>query len=256
MHRIRAVVVMGALLTLMICMTMGASVALANPGGDTTAEAFVSALPLSATGSLDTSTTDVRDFYAITLAKGQTLDASMTGDPGTDFDLFLYPPGTTTVSEGSTLRATWSTGPASVEHFTFMAAEAGTYYIDVRAWTGQGAYALDAKIIDAITFKLGGLTVPKSAKKGKSVKVSAWVTPGYNGIYSPIAFGFFHWEKKKWKLIAVKGGSGRRHPGEGKTVLTASYKFPKKGSWRVAALFLDEAHPKGVLSGPKKITIK
>jgi hypothetical protein len=67
----------------------GALPAFANPGGDDVSTAFASVLPLSASGSLDASSTDVRDIYAITLAEGETIEATLTGPVGADFDLFL-----------------------------------------------------------------------------------------------------------------------------------------------------------------------
>jgi hypothetical protein len=38
--------------------------------------------------------------------------------------------------------------------------------------------------------------------------------------------------------------------------VSTKYKFPKKGKWRVYAFFWDQAHPRGVFTSYKRITIK
>lgn len=257
--RIRAAIAACAALVALTWMMAGATFALANPGGDNIASAIATALPLVADGSIDATTTDMRDVYAITLKRGQTLDVRIaltsaeTSD--TDFDLFLYRPGTTSIDETHTPRAMWSATASSNEHFTFMAADAGTYYIDVAAWAGAGSYTLNAKIISAVPFKISGLSVPKSAKHGKKVKVAATVTPAYNGTYAPVFFHFYRYEHGKYKQKAVVAGSGTRNPGQAKSTLYAYYKFAKKGKWRVRAEFWDEAHSRKFTSY-KYITIK
>jgi hypothetical protein len=238
---------MGGVLPMLLCGAVGAGVAFANPGADTPATAISQALPIvGLTGSLDSTTTDQRDIYAITLAKGETLDASLAvTNPtlGTNFDLLLYKPGTVSIDETNAVPypAMWGNGPL-YEHFTFMAAAGGTYYLDVYGWKGAGTYTVDARIIPAVKFTIGSLSVPKSAKKGKKVTVSTVVTPAYNGTYSPAYFYFYRYEGGKYKRKAMKVGGGIRNPGEARSKLTASYKFPKKGKWRVRAEFWDEAH--------------
>jgi hypothetical protein len=190
--------VLCALLATLFWTTAGASFALADPGGDNVASAIATGLPLSVTGSLDATSSDVRDVYAIVLTKGQTIDASLVASAGTDFDLILYK-GVTSIDETKTVPMTWSAGAASTEHFTFMAAYAGTYYVDVHACKGASTYTLNVRTIPTVNFRIGGLKVPKSAKKGRSVKVSAVLTPAYNGAYTPVYFDFYRYEKGRWK---------------------------------------------------------
>jgi hypothetical protein len=65
-----------ALVTMVFCLTLGTGAAFANPGGDNVSTAIPTpTLPLFATGSLDSTTTDTRDVYAITLVEGQTYEA-------------------------------------------------------------------------------------------------------------------------------------------------------------------------------------
>jgi Bacterial pre-peptidase C-terminal domain len=256
LHRLRTLIFAGALIAALTCTALGTGFAFAKSGGDNVSDAWpILSLPFSTPGSLD-STSAVRDVFSVHLQSGQTLDASMTADLGTDFDLFLYGPKVTSIDETTTPRMTWSAGPTSVEHFTFMAADSGTYYLDVHAFSGSGLYTLDAKIIPAVKFKTGWLTLQKSAKKGKNVKTTVTVTPAYNGTYSPINFYFYRYENHKYKKKATKWGGGTKNPGGTKTVFYTNYKFPKKGKWRVRAGFWDEAHRHEVFTSYKYITIK
>jgi hypothetical protein len=238
--------------------TMGLGTALGIPGGDTPGTAFsVSSLPLAPPpATLDAATSDTRDIYAITLHEGETLDASILGPTGADFDLFLYKPGTASIDETADVPYSWSAGAGSNEHLTFMASDTGVYYLDVHAYSGAGTYTLDAHLIAPVSFSMSKLTIAKSAKKGRAVKTSVTVAPAYNGYYSPIEFYYYRYEAKKWKRKAIKVAGGQRNPGQASSVLSYSYKFPKKGKWRVRASFWDEAHPHEILTGYKYITIK
>jgi hypothetical protein len=262
LKRIRSTLVIAAVLAALMCVGFGASFALANPGGDNVSDAIPTALPIvGLSGSLDSTTTDARDVYAITLTEGETIEASMTvtsaNTSDTDFDLALWAPGTTVIDDVNwkPWPRMWGSGHL-YEHWTFMAADAGTYYLDVHAFAGSGSYMLDTKKIDPVSFKIGSLSVPKSAKKGKSVKVSAVVSPAYNGYYSPVYMHFYRYERGKYrskKTINAVGGT--RAPGAASSKIYTTYKFPKKGKWRVRAEFWDEAHT-SKWTGYKYITIK
>jgi hypothetical protein len=241
--RTRAALVMFTLVTVLFCLTLGTSAAFADQGGDNVSTATTATLPIVAlTGSLDSTTTDCRDVFKIHLNRGQTLSASIIASAGTDFDLMLYRSTVPSIDETKTPRMMWSGGPTSTERFTFMAADSGDYLLDVHAWSGAGSYVLNAKIVPAVNFNIGYLSVPKSAKKGYRVYVSARVTPAYNGVYSPVYFYFYRYENGKYRRKAIFVGDGRRNPGGAYSKLTASYKFPKRGKWRVRAEFWDEAH--------------
>ncbi len=101
------------------------------------------ALPASPfNGTLDAAT-DLDDVFKVALTAGQKVTFSMTGT-GPDFDLYLFKPNTPTV--GGDSYTTWgvaaSEGDASTEQFSYTAAETGTYYLDVCAATGAGAYQI------------------------------------------------------------------------------------------------------------------
>lgn len=257
LHGFRTTFLVAALAATLVFGAFGVEAALATSGGDNTSSAAATGLPLSVAGSLDATATDCRDVFKIYLGSGQTLDASVdgTGTENLDLDLLLYKPNITSINETTTPRAMWSAGASSKEHFTFIAVDKGYYYLDVHAWAGVGDYTLNARIIPAVPFRIGSLTLPKKAKKGAQVRVSAVVTPGYNGLYSPVWFHFCRYEKGKYRQKTEKLAAGYRNPGAANSTLFYKYRFPKKGKWRVRAEFWDEAH-KSTYTKYKNITIK
>jgi hypothetical protein len=258
LHGFRTNFLVAALVATLAFGAFGTEAALATPGGDNISSAVTTGLPLvNVAGSLDSTTTDCRDVFKIYLGSGKTLDASVdgTGTENLDLDLVLYRPNATSINETATPRAMWSVGASSKEHFTFMAAVAGYYYLDVHAWAGAGDYTLNARIIPTVPFSIGSLTLPKKAKKGAQVRVSAMVTPGYNGLYSPVWFQFQRYEKGKYRQKAEKLATGYRNPGAASSELFYRYRFAKKGKWRVRAEFWDEAH-KSKFTKYKNITIR
>lgn len=92
-------------------------------------------------GSL--SALDLDDVYSIQLEVGQTFVVSMTGPPAADadFDLYLYPPIAGSVTASDPYIAD-SAGSGSEESITYVATEAGTFYVDVNRWQGAGFYML------------------------------------------------------------------------------------------------------------------
>ncbi len=80
--------------------------------------------------------------YRVDLAPGSIIVASLSGSPGTDFDLYLFDATATTVvtNEGVVAR---STGPASDEAIAFGTAAGGRFYIDLNGASDvQGAFQL------------------------------------------------------------------------------------------------------------------
>lgn len=93
------------------------------------------------TGTAD-ETTDIDDIYSVDLTKDQWFYASMTGSTGTDFDLYLYPPGTVSVTGTMPASAFSEKSGSSSERILFKAPQAGRYYLDVWAFKGTGSYTL------------------------------------------------------------------------------------------------------------------
>jgi hypothetical protein len=84
------------------------------------------------TGSL--SAANPKDSWAIPAVGSQIISATMV--PGSDYDLYLYDPDNNLVAS-STRR-----GEDLVESITYTALMDGTYYIEVRRFTGSGSYYL------------------------------------------------------------------------------------------------------------------
>lgn len=121
--------------------TAAAAVTLAHAGG-TLAQ------------SLDRAT-DANDFYKIDLAAGERLTVDLSGQDGTDFDAYAYGP-----SGGQPL--VWANDTVYPERVTLDAAQAGTYYVEVQAFSGAGGYSL--------TWSVGAAPawVPTSRTAGKN----------------------------------------------------------------------------------------
>ncbi len=91
---------------------------------------------------------DIGDVYAIPVSDGQRLVVELDGPEGADYDVALFAPGTPTVI-GSTARF-GSSGPSADEWLAHdvLAGEGGTYYLQVRAARGSGAYTLRWQVGD------------------------------------------------------------------------------------------------------------
>ncbi len=91
------------------------------------------------TGTLDF-LADRDDTYRVDLQAGETLSAQLFGDASTDFDLYLFAPGATSVYASVPIGGSlFTTYPDAI---TFTAPAAGTYYLDVRSSSGAGSYTL------------------------------------------------------------------------------------------------------------------
>lgn len=97
--------------------------------------------PPSTVGGMLDSDTDLFDAHSVYLFAGQTLTAVLDGAGGSDFDLALYPPGTTSQRSTQWVADTF----ASTDYpdtLTYVAPTTGTYYLVARTWldTGSGWY--------------------------------------------------------------------------------------------------------------------
>jgi subtilisin family serine protease/fibronectin type 3 domain-containing protein len=99
-------------------------------------------------GTLD-ATTDMDDVYSIYLIKGENVKFALSGDAGTDFDLYLYSPGSTTVHTTEGL-IQWSEGESSDESIEYLVEESGVYYVDAYAYSGSGQYSLSYEYVEDV----------------------------------------------------------------------------------------------------------
>lgn len=90
-------------------------------------------------GTLDEDT-DFDDVFSVYLNAGQSITAALKGPGDADFDLYLYPPGSTDiVADPIEDSSAWS---GSVELLNYTAETSGVYYLDVYAYSGSGSYTL------------------------------------------------------------------------------------------------------------------
>jgi len=115
-------------------------------------------------GSLNV-TTDPDDVYSVYLGEGQALEVSLTGDPGTDFDLYFYGPDATGVEDTASIVA-FQDGVGYPESLTYAAPVTGWYYLDVYAYEGAGAYDLEWQRTGSSDDNLPGLAIPSSPATG------------------------------------------------------------------------------------------
>ncbi|MDY0339640.1 MAG: cell wall-binding repeat-containing protein [Coriobacteriia bacterium] len=114
------------------------------PAGAYDDETDATALTLGDSCSSLDALTDVNDLYSIGLAAGERLSLDLRGPAGTDFDIYVYGPGATGVLD--TEPVAWSDDSISRESLIFDCTATGTYYVEVRTFSGSGPYTLTAAV--------------------------------------------------------------------------------------------------------------
>lgn len=97
-------------------------------------------IPASPIGGTLDEVTDYDDVYAVNLNAGQSITAALRGPAGADYDLYLYPPGSSDLLNDPL--AAGSSAFGSVELLNYTAEAPGTYYIDVYSVSGSGGYSI------------------------------------------------------------------------------------------------------------------
>ncbi len=96
-----------------------------------------------------TPVTDADDVYAVPLVAGQRFSAVMSGEADTDFDLYVFGPGTATVAAMSDAWYWSYKDGTSSESVQFTARTTGTYFVNVHLYkaTAGGAYTLASTLL-------------------------------------------------------------------------------------------------------------
>lgn len=97
----------------------------------------------TASGSLSAlvgTSNDRNDVWYMDLVAGQRVSLGLTGDAGTDFDLYAYGPNTADIFTASP--AVFSYGLDSTESIVLDVKTTGRYFFEVRAFSGAGTYDL------------------------------------------------------------------------------------------------------------------
>ena len=96
----------------------------------------------SGTGFIDS--TDIADYYKVSVSSGQTVSVSMTPPSGSDFDLKLYNTNQSQV-DSSTL------GGSQTDAVEATASTSGYFYIYVYRWSGSGIYSMTVTVTGGAT---------------------------------------------------------------------------------------------------------
>jgi len=111
-------------------------VAEVEPNNSRTAPQTVTPNPATVTGTLPS--TDTNDYFAISLAAGKTLTATLTPPSSSDFDLYIYRTTTGSAVASSLL----GTGAVDTATYTNNSASAITVYVRAYRYSGTGTYTL------------------------------------------------------------------------------------------------------------------
>ena len=171
-------------------------------GGGTDSDDALPGVPLPASPARGvlTAGTDTYDFYNVLVKRGQRLTVALTGARGTDFDLFLFAPGSTMDSAVKLAESKRTSYPDTI---SYKARSRGTYYVLARTYTdtGSGSYKLtwsvkwDNTWADSISLSMSS----HRAKLGSTVTFSGVVKPADAGAGRSCAFQVL--EGKKWKTL-------------------------------------------------------
>jgi len=104
-------------------------------------------IPASPINNSLNDSSDTVDVFRISLTAGQTISVNMSGPASTDFDMLLFPPGSTNVYTDSGVAG--SQGVSYPEEFTYVAANSGTYYLGVYSYSGSGNYTVTYSVVNA-----------------------------------------------------------------------------------------------------------
>ncbi|QGQ98839.1 hypothetical protein EHS13_30145 [Paenibacillus psychroresistens] len=88
------------------------------------------------------STSNPNAVYAVDLKAGDQISLSLSGEPGTDFNLALYNPSATTITSSEELITSSKNKNTSNEAISYTVTSSGTYYVNVNALNGSGKYTL------------------------------------------------------------------------------------------------------------------
>jgi subtilisin family serine protease len=122
---------------------------------------------------------DKDDVFAIPLKEGEVLNLSLTGQAGTDFDLYVYNESADNIKNANGMVAFSENPNTSNESIKFNVPETGVYFIDVSAYKGTGNYMLSVgnfggtyeEMSDAFLLKGPWAMIPNTQHSGGSAAV-------------------------------------------------------------------------------------
>jgi hypothetical protein len=183
-------------------------------------------------GNLD-DTNDTDDVYSIYLNQQERLNVSVTGDPGTDIDLWLFPPGSTSIFWDMPVDGAMGTAYPDSFSYVVPPGKSGTYYLDTHIFLGSGNCT--------VTYSTSTVTQPPRGDFGADFLADAGVFYNYGvpktGLWAFYSTGTSFNHKKRWMHYAwnwykskpVRGDFN----GDGLTDIAVLYDYghPKSGLW-------------------------
>ncbi len=138
-------------------------------GGSPDIDGDVPGVAFTANPQTDTldSLTDRADVYSLSLEKGQRITLTLQGSSESDFNLYLFGPGATSIYQDTP--ALTSAGTTYPEQFTFQVTQAGTYYVACYAFVGSGTYALHQEVLTQPTL---GISAPSTISYGSTARIT------------------------------------------------------------------------------------
>lgn len=170
---------------------------------------------------------DPYDVYAVTLTAGQSFYVEMTGTAGTDFDLTLFAPGSSSRNDFDKVVAWSAMTNTSDEELMYTADAPGTYYLMVDDWTVDPAAPGEYTLTYGFPTKQPVLTAAfgsKSLPFGGSTTVTGTVT--FEG--APRA------DNTVVLLSKAYGAADWRYARETTTAADGSYSFSVKPTGKTA----------------------
>jgi hypothetical protein len=115
--------------------------------------------------------------YRVQVPPAHVLLASMTGDPGTDFDLYLFDSSATDIyAQPPVGLVRSSTGPTSTESITYPTIGGGTFYIDLSGFsTIEGTFHLAVQVVADTTPPRVALSLDGGAPATNDANVAVMV---------------------------------------------------------------------------------
>jgi hypothetical protein len=204
--------------------TRGTSLGASNVGDDNVSGAIVTALPASATDSLDGLTdpaVDDVDVYRVHLEQNQRFVATLTVDPDAEVLMVAFAPGTTDIWGDTAWPIAFPAWAPEGETLNFIATTAGDYYIALIApipdpangypgWAGPYTVTMAAVTPSAST--IGLRTAATTTYWGKTVTLSGAVGPvgmiGHNIVVNVMKPGATRWTYSSARTAYALNGAG------------------------------------------------
>lgn len=193
--------------------------------------------------------TDTDDVYRISAQAGQIIEASLTAPSGTDFDLYLFGPGSTSTTNTALAKVDGSIYPKTLAS---VAPTDGDYYVQAHAFAGEGNYSLvwsvawpyvqpaPAPAPPAPWATVYRPHAPSKVTRNRRFTVYGYVAPKHR--ISRIAVLQFFRKNSAGVYVyhhSVRTLRSKTYRSPARSKYTASVKLPHKGRWAVRAVHRD-----------------